>query len=132
MTWRDVPPRPPTPGERRLLDALAAVVGEPLLRAQAGTALVDGVCGCGCSSVRLSTPSAAVPAARVAELSATGRDDHLAVEGTGRGPDGHAVDVVLHVVRGRLYELEVFDPVAGEGAAVDPATLTGLADPVVT
>jgi hypothetical protein len=60
-------------------------------------------------------------------LSDTDRPDHLAVSSSGRGPDGH-VSVVLHVVEGRLYELEMF---AGEGVAVDPASLTALTRPEI-
>ena len=122
--WRDVDARRPSTAERRLLAALGTAVAEPLLDEQVATVVVDGVCRCGCSSVRLRTDGPAVPAARVAQLSGTGRDDHLAVAGTARTPAGHDVDVVLHVVRGRVHELEVFDTVDGEGAAVDTAALT--------
>lgn len=97
--WRDVDARPPSTSERRLLAALGTAVAEPLLDQQLVTVLVDGVCRCGCSSVRLRTREPAVPAARVARLSGTGRDDHLAVASTARTPGGHDVDVVLHVVQ---------------------------------
>lgn len=130
--WRDVDARPPFPFERRLLAALGAAVAERLLDRQLATVLVDGVCRCGCSSVRLRTREPAVPAARVARLSGAGRDDHLAVASTARTPDGHDVDVVLHVVHGRVHELEVLDPVDGEGAAVDTAALSDPAGPTVT
>jgi hypothetical protein len=86
---------------------------------------VVGECTCGCSSLRLSTPAAPLPVARTIQLSDTGRADYLAVSSGGRGPDGH-VSVVLHVVEGRLYELEIF---AGEGTAVDPASVTALTGP---
>ena len=45
----------------------------------------------------------------------------------GQGPDGH-VSVVLHVLEDRLYELEIF---AGEGVAVDAASVTALTRPDV-
>ena len=129
--WRAVDARPPSPSERRLLAALGTEVAEPLLHEQLATVLVDAVCRCGCASVRLHTDGPAVPAARVARLSGTGRDDHLAVAGTVRTPGGHDVDVVLHVVHGRVHELEVFDTVDGEGAAVDVPALTDPAGPTV-
>ena len=44
---------------------------------------------------------------------------------------GHDVDVVLHVVHGRVHELEVLDTVEGEGAAVDTAALSDPAGPTV-
>ena len=100
--WRDVDARPPSTSERRLLAALGTAVAEPLLDQQLVTVLVEGVCRCGCASVRLRTREPAVPAARVARLSGTGRDDHLAVASTARTPGGHDVDVVLHVVHGRV------------------------------
>lgn len=129
--WRDVDARPPSASERRLLTILVTAVAEPLLDEQVSAVLVDGVCRCGCSSVRLRTREPAVPAARVARLSGTGRDDHLAVASTARTPDGHDVDVVLHVVHGRVHELEVLDTVEGEGAAVDTAALSDPAGPTV-
>jgi hypothetical protein len=60
-------------------------------------------------------------------LSDNGRPDYLAVSSGGRGPDGH-VSVVLHVVEGRMYELEIL---AGEGIAVDAASVTALTRPEV-
>ena len=128
--WRDVDARPPSASARRLLTVLVTAVAEPLLDEQVSAVLVDGVCRCGCSSVRLRTREPAVPAARVARLSGTGRD-HLAVASTARTPDGHDVDVVLHVVHGRVHELEVLDTVEGEGAAVDTAALSDPAGPTV-
>lgn len=130
--WRDLEaPRVPSAHERRLLTALADAVGEPLLRGQLATVLVDAVCRCGCSSVRLRTEGEPVPAAMAARSSGTGRDDHVAVAATGRRPEQRHVDVVLHVMAGRLGELEVFHTAAGEGAAVSLADLEDLAGPTV-
>lgn len=120
------PSRRPSEPERRLLSRLAAAVGPELVE-QVDDAVVVGECACGCSSVRLSTPVAALPVETTARLSDTGRADHLAVSVGGRGPDGD-VSVVLHVVDGRLHELEIF---AGEGVAVDPAAVTALDRAVV-
>ena len=110
----------------RLLSWLAEAVGQELVD-QAADATVVGECTCGCSSLRLSTPAAPLPEETTIRLSDSGRADHLAVSSSGRGPDGH-VSVVLHVVEGRLYELELF---AGEGVAVDPATVTALTRPAI-
>ena len=57
----------------------------------------------------------------------TGRADYFAVSSGGQGPDSD-VSVVLHVLEGRLYELEIF---AGEGVAVDAASVTALTRPDV-
>jgi hypothetical protein len=118
------------PAEQRLLSWLAAGVGQELL-AQVADAVVVGECACGCSSVRLSTSAAPLPVAIMSRLSDSDRPDHVAVSSSGRSPDGHVVTVALHVVEGRLYELEVFDTDAGEGAAVDPASVTELDPPEV-
>ena len=109
-----------------MLSWVAAAVGQELVD-QAADAAVVGECTCGCSSLRLSTPAAPLPVETTIRLSDTGRADYLAVCSGGRGPDGH-VSVVMHVVEGRLYELEIF---AGEGAAVDPASVTALTRPEV-
>ena len=117
--------RRPSGPERRLLSWLAAAVGQELV-AQVAGAVVVGECTCGCSAVRLSTPAAPLSVQSVIRLSDTGRADYLAMSSGGRGPDADVVSVVLHVIEGRLYELEIF---AGEGAAVDPASVTALARP---
>ena len=66
-----------------------------------------------------------------ARSSPTGRDDHLAVEATGIHPVTGPVTVVLHVLAGRVAELEVFSPVAGEGVAIPVAELTELTAPTL-
>ena len=72
--WRslaaaDLPSEP----QRRLLLALAGAVAEPLLSEQIGTVVVDAVCRCGCSSVRLRSEGRPISAERVAQLSTSGR-----------------------------------------------------------
>jgi hypothetical protein len=123
-------PRPPFPAEVRLLSWLAPAVG-PELTGQVAGADVVGACTCGCSSVQLSAVRAPLPVATVRRLSATGRTDHLAVSSSGRGPDGSPVDVVLHLTEGRLHELEVHDPGAGDGTPVDLAGVRDLGPPRV-
>jgi hypothetical protein len=120
-------PRPPSADELRLISTLAAAVDEPLLRKQVQTAEVDAVCRCGCSSVRLRSDAAPLPPARVAALSARGRPDYFSVEASGTGAAGERVEVVLHVVLGRVQELEVFDSFRGQGVAVALVDITDLA-----
>jgi hypothetical protein len=36
------------------------------------------------------------------------RDDYVALQATGRNCDGREIAVIVHVLRGRLYELEVW------------------------
>lgn len=130
--WRDLDaPRVPSEPEHRLLTTLAAAVDERLLHDQLSAVVVTAVCRCGCSSVRLRSEQQPIPAERVAELSGKGRDDYFAVAATGRGPTTTSVDVVLHVMKGRVGELEVFDVTGGEGVAVPLTGLTSLAEPTV-
>ncbi len=115
QVWRELAgPRAPTAAERRVLGVLAAAAGDPVLADQVASAVVDAVCRCGCSSVRLRTGRPARPSG------------HLAVEAAGSAPGHEHVQVVLHVVGGRVHELEVFDTSAGEGVPVALEELTGL------
>jgi hypothetical protein len=58
-------PRPLTLQERELLDFLLdGPVDSPELRAQAATAVVNGVCSCGCPSIQLAVNEEA-PRARL-------------------------------------------------------------------
>ena len=106
--------------------ALAAAVDEPLLSEQVRTAVIDAVCRCGCSSVRLRSDQPAIPAARVARLSEQGRDDLFCVQAFSSHPAHELVYVELHVVRGRVEELEVYDSAGGDGVAV---ALTQITEP---
>lgn len=125
QVWRELDaPRAPTDAERRVLGVLAAAAGDPVLSGQVASAVVDAVCRCGCSSVRLRADRSAAPA-RV------GRAGHHAVEAVGSAPGHEHVQVVLHVLRGRVHELEVFDTRAGEGVPVALDELTRLAAPEV-
>jgi hypothetical protein len=129
--WQELDvPRLPSEPERRLLAALADAVGAQL-HDQLATVVVDAVCGCGCSSVRLRSTGQPIPADRVAHLSQTGRDDYVAVQATGRRPEQQFVTLPLHVMAGRVGESEVFDTIAGEGTAVRLADLEDLTEPTV-
>jgi hypothetical protein len=130
--WHELDvPRLPSDPESRLLTALSAAVREPLLHDQVSSVVVDAVCRCGCSSVRLRSDRPAIPAQGMAELSSRGRPDYFAVESFGRAAEHEAVSVVLHVIAGSVAELEIFDAVNGEGAAVALDGLTELATPTL-
>ncbi|MCZ2819231.1 hypothetical protein O2V63_02680 [Modestobacter sp. VKM Ac-2977] len=122
--WQDLEsPRDLTRDERRLLEQLVGVVGEQVLQRQLDAAVVTARCRCGCSSVRLHSTEAPVAEGQVRQLSGPGRSDHFSVDARSRAPGFPDVHVVLHVVQGRVEELELF---AGEGVAVP---LADLADP---
>src|SRR5690242_16517428 len=89
---------------------LVTFAGVPTLSEQVATVRVVSVCDCGCASVGLRTEGPQVPAAAVARLSATGRDDYFAVSGSAGD-----VSVVLHVLSGFVGELEIY---AGAGVPV--------------
>ena len=124
--WEDLEnPRGLSRDERRLLTALTAALDEPLLQRQVETAMVTALCRCGCPSVRLTSEPPPVPEAGVAQLSENHRPDYLHVEALGRGLNQATVQVILHVVDGRIDELEVF---AGEGVPVSLSDATDLID----
>lgn len=109
--------------ERRLLFVLTAAAVEPLLDRQVDTAAVVAVCRCGCSSVQLRSDEPPVPEARVVKLSGADRPDYFSVTAS-----GGSARVTLHVMHGRLVELEIF---AGEGVTVSLSDLTDLDDVTV-
>lgn len=128
--WQDLErPRVLSDEERRLVEQLAAAVDEPLLDRQVATASVTARCRCGCSSLRLHSGEPPMPEARVAQLSHRDRPDYICVDARGDVADPPSVRVVLHVVQGRVHELEFF---AGEGVAVPLAGLTHLTDLTVS
>ena len=102
-------PRELHPSERALLDALVGRTGHPGLRAQARSAVAGSTCSCGCPSVGLRTTGPTLSGADMLRFSGNGRDD---VFGIHAHPGDHRVEVVVHVLRGRIDELEVY---AGDG-----------------
>jgi hypothetical protein len=112
-------PRPLTPQERELLDFLLdGPVDSPELRAQAATAVVAGVCSCGCPSIQLAVDDEA-PRARLdgCEVIASGSAQ---IRAKGIGRDDPRTEVALHIVGdvrdgdGVIWELEVW-PTAADG-----------------
>jgi hypothetical protein len=114
------------------METLAAGVDEPLLSEQVRTAVIDAVCRCGCSSVRLRSNGPAIPPARVAQLSDHERDDFFRVQAFSNDPAQELVSVELHVQHGRVEELEVYDMARGDGVAVPLAGIPGLDEVTVS
>jgi hypothetical protein len=113
-------PRPLGPDERALLDFLLdGPVDSAELRAQADTALVSGVCTCGCPSIRLAVDNEA-PRALLdgPEVGATGGAE---IRAEGGSADGKVTGITLHIIgdvrqgQGVIWELEVW-PTAQFGA----------------
>jgi hypothetical protein len=100
--------RPLTRAERALLDRLLAHVSLPELTKQGETPCVIGTCSCGCPSVALEVEGPAVPVEIIAAHEPLGRDDYMLVQAWGRNAAGHGIDISLHVVFGRLDELEIW------------------------
>lgn len=108
--------------EMRAARTLASAAGSELL-AQLDDATVTGLCRCGCSSVQLATASAPVTANWLRTRSPRSREDYLAIGAVAEGRNDQLITVTLHVVKGRVAELELFDAVLGDGHPVD---LSGL------
>jgi hypothetical protein len=106
----------------RAARTLASAAGSELL-AQLDEATVTGLCRCGCSSVQLATTTPPVTAKWLLTRSPRGREDYLAISAAAESPDDHLITVTLHVVKGRVAELELFDAVLGEGHPVDLSAL---------
>jgi hypothetical protein len=113
-------PRPSTPAEAAIITALVARTGNAALRAQAESVAVVSTCSCGCPSVGLRTDGPQLSTADMLALSGLGRDDWFAVRASVDG-----TDVIVHVLGGRLGELEVY---AGDGVAVALPAPPDLAD----
>lgn len=120
-------PRDVSPSERALLVALADRVGRHELTAQVEQATVVATCACGCPSIGVRSDDApALQPEAMRALSGTGRDDVAAIAATARDAAGREVDVILHVVEGRIEELEVWAGTWGgdpRTALPDPAAL---------
>lgn len=111
-----------TDAEMRAARTLALAAGSELL-AQLDEATVTGLCRCGCSSVQLATTSPPVTAKWLLSHSSRGREDYLAISAVAERADDRLITVTLHVVKGRVTELELFDTVLGEGHPIDLSAL---------
>lgn len=102
-------PRPLTPKERALIEfVLNGPLGRDELRKQAKTARVAGVCSCGCSSVWLDVDPQTPAAQFRPDETTSSRTDWVPLSAYQRKAKW-PVEVTLHVVQGRLHELEIWD-----------------------
>jgi len=114
-------PRPLTAEERALLEALLRHPGsKPELTEQAKTVQVDATCSCGCPSVFLAVDDGAPPAIYSDADSPLGAGavQLRASVGESGGPE-----VILHVLEGRMAELEIWAGGYGIRPHVDPTEL---------
>ena len=96
--------------ERVLLDfILDGPDVRPELRAQGDSAEVVSVCDCGCRSVGLRPDPALPDAPYTAEDSSVDSDDYIGLTADGVSTAGTDVEVTLHVIFGRMTELEIWD-----------------------
>lgn len=127
------PPSPPvfdpleqsrnlTDAEMRAASTLASAAGSELL-AQLDETTVTGLCRCGCCSAQLATTSPPVTAKWLRTRSPRGREDYLAISAVAESPADQLITVTLHVVKGRVAELELFDAVLGEGHPINLSAL---------
>src|SRR5712691_3568995 len=109
-------PRALSTTERALVDfLLAGPLGRDELRMQAETATVVGTCSCGCPSVWLAVDPGAPSATFADEDSVYGRAAAVDITASQR-KTRRSTEVTLHVVNGRLWELEIW----GGGFGVRP------------
>jgi len=117
-------PRALHPAERVLLDALVGRTGHAGLREQARSAVVGGTCSCGCPSVSLRVAGPALSTEDMLRFSDHGRDD---VFGVHAHTAGARVEVVVHVLSGRIDELEIYAGDAAEPDLPSPEDLAHVA-----
>jgi hypothetical protein len=101
-------PRPLASDERLLVEALVEPLGSQELHMQVEHAEVVALCSCGCPSIGLHTNGPELPPGVLKQLSDTDRTDVLNLSAWGVNRGGREVEVTLHLVHGRLHELEVW------------------------
>jgi hypothetical protein len=107
-------PRQLNSHERAFLDfVLSAPITSAELREQAAEIRVVGECDCGCRSVALA-PAPDAPSAAVVPHDHP-RTDWIPLTAWGQSPAGTEIEVTVHVVDGRLHELEIWDGWASGG-----------------
>jgi hypothetical protein len=105
-------PRALTMRERAVIEHLLRhPLAKPELAGQAGVAMVEAVCSCGCPSVWLTVEESKPPARYEKGETRDGRTDHVALTAFQRKARS-TTETTLHVVDGQLFELEIW---AGEG-----------------
>ena len=86
------------------------------------SARVVGVCNCGCPSVTLEVDPSVPAATYRAEETPLGRTDAVPLTAYQEKSRG-STEVTLHVLNGRLFELEIWAHAHGIRPRVDPAKL---------
>ena len=116
-------PRRFTARERALVELLLdGPLGRDELRDQARTAQVTGVCTCGCPSVWLEVDPAAPSAQFSPAESPYGSAEAVDITAVQRKKRG-TTEVTLHVVNGRMFELEIWAGDYGVRPRIDLAKL---------
>jgi hypothetical protein len=116
-------PRALTAKERTLIEFLLdGPLGSGELRRQAETVRVVGTCSCGCPSVFLEADPSTPSARFRPEETPFGRTDWVPLTAWHRKSRG-STEVTLHVVGGRLEELEIWAGGFGVRPRVDLAKL---------
>lgn len=101
-------PRPLRPEEARLARYVVERSGVEELTRQLDSAQVRSECSCGCPSVGIESAGPLVPPSVMSLLSHDGRTGWAELSAWGTDDTGRRVEVNLHVVEGRLFELEVW------------------------
>src|SRR5438067_11741044 len=101
-------PRDLSSAERALLAAIVDGIGPGELSGQVARAKVIAECSCGCPSIGLHTDGPVVIPDVLRRLSPVGRDDVLDVTAYATNRKGREVEITLHIVFGRLEELEIW------------------------
>jgi hypothetical protein len=104
------PPRELTADERAYLDFMLTHPGSVSeLRTQGESVSVISECDCGCRSIGLEPALSAPPAQPGKAAETFGRDDYFVLSNRGRSAQGNDVALILHVIEGRMVELEIWD-----------------------
>jgi hypothetical protein len=101
---------------------ISGPLGRNELRAQAAKARVVAACSCGCSSVWLEADSTAPDAVYTEAETPDRRTDHVGLTAYQYKTRG-STEVTLHVVNGRIFELEVWGHEYGMRPRIDVAKL---------
>jgi len=114
--------RPLTPNEAELVRYIVGQIGSTELTEQLQVVDVVSECACGCPSIGLTTTGPALSDEAMLRLSDNSRGDSCEIRAWGQNAEGHRVQVNLHLVGGRLHELEVW---AGWDGSESVTTLPG-------
>jgi hypothetical protein len=97
-----------TPTERTLLEFMIEPVASDELAHQVAHATVAAACTCGCPSIGLSTTAPPITEDAAKQLSDVGRENYFAASAWGTDSTGRDVRLLLHVIDGKVAELEIW------------------------